>query len=156
MRREGVTQRELAAGIGERYCGSYLLGSAKRPRTSRRARLAKMADVLNDKRLAHLATSDVFWDRITAIEPLGEQPVFDATVLGTHNFIANGIVAHNSLEQDADIVMFLYRDEVYNEDSQDRGTAEVIVAKHRNGPVGKVRLAWLDHYTKFANMAKGP
>jgi len=60
-----------------------------------------------------------------------------------------------SLEQDADIVLFLYRDEVYNPDSQDRGTAEVLVAKHRNGPVGKVRLAWLDHYTKFANMAKG-
>lgn len=60
-----------------------------------------------------------------------------------------------ALEQDADIVMFLYRDEVYNPDSQDRGTAEIIVAKHRNGPVGKVRLAWLDHYTKFANMAKG-
>ncbi|MBA2282192.1 MAG: replicative DNA helicase [Actinomycetota bacterium] len=60
-----------------------------------------------------------------------------------------------SLEQDADIVMFLYRDEVYNDESPDRGTAEVIVAKHRNGPTGKVRLAWLDHYTKFANMAKG-
>ncbi|MGH9137315.1 MAG: replicative DNA helicase [Acidimicrobiales bacterium] len=59
-----------------------------------------------------------------------------------------------SLEQDSDVVLFLYRDEVYNDDSPDRGTAEVIVAKHRNGPVGKVRLAWLDHYTKFANMAK--
>jgi replicative DNA helicase len=60
-----------------------------------------------------------------------------------------------SLEQDADVVLFLYRDEVYNAESQDRGTAEVLVSKHRNGPVGKVRLAWLDHYTKFANMAKG-
>lgn len=60
-----------------------------------------------------------------------------------------------SLEQDADVVLFLYRDEVYNPDSEDRGTAEVLVAKHRNGPVGKVRLAWLEHYTKFANMARG-
>jgi replicative DNA helicase len=60
-----------------------------------------------------------------------------------------------SLEQDADVVMFLYRDEVYDPESQDRGTAEVIVSKHRNGPVGKVRLAWLDRYTKFANMARG-
>ena len=60
-----------------------------------------------------------------------------------------------SLEQDADVVLFLYRDDVYNPDSADRGTAEVLVAKHRNGPVGKVRLAWLDHYTKFANMASG-
>ncbi|HET9691648.1 MAG TPA: replicative DNA helicase [Acidimicrobiales bacterium] len=59
-----------------------------------------------------------------------------------------------SLEQDADVVMFLYRDEVYNPDSNDRGSAEVIVAKHRNGPTGKATLAFLDHYTRFANMAK--
>ena len=50
-----------------------------------------------------------------------------------------------SLEQDADVVMFIYRDEVYNPDSPDRGTAEIIVAKHRNGPTGKVHLAFLDH-----------
>ncbi len=60
-----------------------------------------------------------------------------------------------SLEQDADVVMFLYRDEVYNNESPDRGMAEVIVAKHRSGPVGTCRLVFLDHYTKFANMAKG-
>lgn len=59
-----------------------------------------------------------------------------------------------SLEQDADVVMFLYRDEMYNPESADRGTAEVIVAKHRNGPTGKVQLAFLDHYTRFANMAR--
>jgi replicative DNA helicase len=59
-----------------------------------------------------------------------------------------------SLEQDADVVMFLYRDEVYNPESPDRGTAEVIVAKHRNGPTGKTQLAFLDHYTRFANMAR--
>ncbi len=59
-----------------------------------------------------------------------------------------------SLEQDADVVMFLYRDEVYNADSADRGTAEIILAKHRNGPTGKVQLAFLDHYTRFANMAR--
>ena len=59
-----------------------------------------------------------------------------------------------SLEQDADVVVFLYRDEQYNADSPDRGTAEVLVAKHRAGPTGVVRLAFLDHYTKFANMAR--
>ncbi|MFP4512285.1 MAG: replicative DNA helicase [Acidimicrobiales bacterium] len=60
-----------------------------------------------------------------------------------------------SIEQDADVVMFIYRDEVYHADSADRGTAEIIVAKHRNGPTGITRLAFLDHYTRFANMAKG-
>jgi replicative DNA helicase len=61
-----------------------------------------------------------------------------------------------SLEQDADVVLFLYRDEIYNPESPDRGTAEVLVAKHRSGPTGKVRLAFLDHYTRFANMARTP
>jgi replicative DNA helicase len=59
-----------------------------------------------------------------------------------------------SLEQDADVVMFLYRDELYNAESPDRGTCEVLVAKHRSGPTGMDRLAFLDHYTRFANMAR--
>ena len=99
-------------------------------------------------------TSDLCWDEVIEITPLGMQPTFDATIAGTHNFIAEGVVAHNSLEQDADVVIFLYRDEVYNRDTPDRGTAEVIVAKHRNGPIGVTHLAFLDHYTRFANMAR--
>jgi replicative DNA helicase len=59
-----------------------------------------------------------------------------------------------AIEQDADVVMFLYRDEIYNTDSPDRGTAEIIVSKHRSGPTGSDRLAFLDHYTRFANMAR--
>jgi replicative DNA helicase len=59
-----------------------------------------------------------------------------------------------SLEQDADVVLFLYRDELYNRESPDRGTAEVIVAKHRNGPTGVTQLAFLENYTRFANMAR--
>lgn len=58
-----------------------------------------------------------------------------------------------SLEQDADVVMFLYRDEVYNFNTPDRGTAEIIVAKNRNGPIGVTQLAFIGRYTKFANMA---
>jgi replicative DNA helicase len=59
-----------------------------------------------------------------------------------------------SLEQDADVVLFIYRDEVYNKDSADKGSAEIIVAKHRNGPTGVTHLAFLDHFTRFANMAR--
>ena len=59
-----------------------------------------------------------------------------------------------AIEQDADMVMFLYRDEYYNSDSDDRGIAEVIVGKHRNGPTGKVQLAWMEQYTKFASLAR--
>ncbi len=120
-----------------------------------RERLGRVAAALGDPYLADLATSDVFWDRVVAIEPLGPQPVFDATVPGTHNFLANGVVAHNSIEQDADVVMFIYRDEVYNPDTQDRGVAEIIVSKHRNGPIGSRRLVFLAPYTRFDNAARG-
>ena len=120
-----------------------------------RAQVAQLADVVPDPLLADLARSDVRWDTIVSVTELGDQPVYDATVPGTHNFVADGIIVHNSIEQDADVVMFIYRDEVYNSDSPDRGTAEILVSKHRNGPTGMVRLAFLDHYAKFANMAKG-
>jgi replicative DNA helicase len=60
-----------------------------------------------------------------------------------------------AIEQDADVVMFLYRDEYYNPESDDKGIAEVIVGKHRNGPTGKVQLAWMEQYTKFASLARG-
>lgn len=59
-----------------------------------------------------------------------------------------------AIEQDADMVMFLYRDEYYNSESDDKGIAEVIIGKHRNGPTGKVQLAWLEQYTKFASLAR--
>src|ERR671911_229802 len=59
-----------------------------------------------------------------------------------------------SIEQDADMVMFLYRDEYYNPDSDDKGIAEIIIGKHRNGPTGKVQLAWMEQYTKFASLAR--
>ena len=58
-----------------------------------------------------------------------------------------------AIEQDADLVMFLYRDEYYNPDSDDKGIAEIIIGKHRNGPTGKIQLAWLEQYTKFASLA---
>jgi replicative DNA helicase len=155
LRSSGITHRALAEALGEDYCGSYLLGNEARPRRFSRGRLRRIGETVKSPHLIDVATSDVFWDRIVSIESTGMQPTFDATVEGTHNFIADGVVAHNSLEQDADVVMFLYRDEIYNPESPDRGTAEIIVAKHRSGPVGTSRLAFLDHYTKFANMAKG-
>jgi replicative DNA helicase len=60
-----------------------------------------------------------------------------------------------AIEQDADVIMFIYRDEVYNEDSQDKGIAEIIIGKQRNGPIGSIKLAFIGKYTRFENLAKG-
>jgi replicative DNA helicase len=60
-----------------------------------------------------------------------------------------------SLEQDADVVMFIYREEVYEPNTENAGQAEIVVAKHRSGPTGIVSLAFLPQYTRFANMARG-
>jgi replicative DNA helicase len=119
-----------------------------------RSLMRRIADALPDEYLADLGTSDVLWDEIVAIEPRGEAPVYDATVAGTHNFVANDIVVHNSIEQDADVVLFIYRDEYYNPESDQRGLAEIIVAKHRNGPVGNTKLVFHADYTTFENAAR--
>jgi replicative DNA helicase len=119
-----------------------------------RSLMSRIADALPDEFLSDLAVSDVLWDQIVAIEPRGEAPVFDATVNGTHNFVAGDIVVHNSIEQDADVVLFIYRDEYYNPESDQRGLAEIIVAKHRNGPVGSTKLVFHADYTTFENAAR--
>jgi len=118
-----------------------------------RAAMAEVADVLDQADLEVVATNDVLWDAIASIEPIGEQPVYDATVLGTHNFVVEGIAAHNSLEQDADMVILLHRDDVYEKESTRPGEADLIVAKHRNGPTRDITVAFQGHYSRFVDMA---
>ncbi len=116
----------------------------------RRKITLKVANILpsND-----LTNSEVNWDEIVSIEYSGEEEVFDLSVPKLHNFIANNIIVHNSIEQDADLVIMLYRDEYYNPDTVDRGLAEMIIAKHRNGPTGTVKLLFNPQYTQFRNLA---
>ncbi|WP_435875432.1 replicative DNA helicase [Nonomuraea fuscirosea] len=114
----------------------------------------RIAAVLDDADLDIVATNDVFWDEVASVESLGEQPVFDATVLGTHNFVANGISVHNSIEQDADMVILLHREDAYERESPRAGEADLIVAKHRNGPTATVTVAFQGHYSRFVDMAQ--
>ena len=120
-----------------------------------RARLRRIADVLGDAELEMFATNDVYWDTIKSIEYIGEEPVYDATVLGTHNFVANGINVHNSIEQDSDVVILLHREDFYEKESPRAGEADMIVAKHRNGPTTTVTVAFQGHYSRFVDMAPG-
>ncbi len=145
---KGMTHRKFSAAIGTQYCGSTLW-----KHSPSRGRLARVAAVLSDAELELLATNDVLWDEIVALEPLGLQDVYDATVTGLHNFVADGIVVHNSIEQDSDVVILLHREDAYERESPRAGEADLIVAKHRNGPTTTVTVAFQGHYSRFVDMA---
>ncbi len=150
MQQNGVTSRQLQSALGMSYMGTGLY--RQNVSRERMQRLALAAG--GDERLSALASSDVYWDEVVVIEPDGEEEVYDLTVPGPSNFIANDIIVHNSIEQDADIVMFIYRDDVYDENSDRKNVAELIVAKHRNGPTGTVELFFQRNLTQFRNALK--
>jgi replicative DNA helicase len=77
--------------------------------------------------------------------------VFDLTVEEKHNFVCENIVVHNSIEQDADVVAFIYREEYYKPTEENAGIAEILISKQRNGPTGTVKLAFLKEFTRFEN-----
>jgi replicative DNA helicase len=145
-----MTQRQFAAALGTQYCGTTLWKHAPS-----RERLGRVAVILDDAELEMIATNDVLWDEIASVESIGERPVYDATVLGTHNFVANGISLHNSIEQDSDVVILLHREDFYEKESPRAGEADMIVAKHRNGPTTTVTVAFQGHYSRFVDMAPG-
>jgi replicative DNA helicase len=147
MQAIGFTTRILQSSIGVSYCGSTLYKV-----NLSRERALKVGNIVQSSKLVTLAKSDVYWDEIVSIEYSGEEEVFDLTVPGLHNFVANNIIVHNSIEQDADLVIMLYRDEYYSPDTPDRGIAEVIIAKHRNGPTGTAKLLFNPQFTKFQNL----
>jgi replicative DNA helicase len=147
MQANGLTTRKMMASINTRYCGTELY-----KQNLSRERAMRVANAVYSHELLLLSQSDIYWDEITSIEPDGSEEVFDLTVDKLHNFVGNDVFVHNSLEQDSDVVAFIYREEQYNRTEENAGIAEIIIAKQRNGPTGTVKLAFLKEFTRFENM----
>ena len=119
-----------------------------------------LAERLGSTAVGEMATSDILWDRIVSIIPKGTEPVYDLVMPGTHNFVANGLVCHNSgeIEQVSDLVAFLYREDYYDQEKAQKenkeNICELIIAKHRNGPIGTVELYFHKEYSRFSNLEK--
>ena len=145
----GISWREFSGLINTSFCGSSLFKNGLSRERLKRVESAlcstlqrtnigtRLSGVLRD-----LSDSDIFWDAVESVEKIGEEDVYDATVPEFNNFVANDFIVHNSLEQDADVVMFIYRKDRERIDvpEEEQNIVDLIVAKHRNGPLGNVRL----------------
>jgi len=138
--------RAMQASLGSRYSGTGLY-----EQNLSRERANRLAVAVGSGELELLSISDVYWDLVQSIEPAGEDEVYDLTVEDLHNFVAGNVISHNSIEQDSDLVMFLFRPEYYKSDERP-GIAEVIVSKHRNGPTGMIELKFRRDHTRFYNL----
>ena len=139
LKEKGISTREFHKMLGWSYSGTQ-----KYKNGIGRERLIRIYRALKDKYLGNLAKSDIYWDEIKSVEKVGKRPVYDATVPKGENFVANDIVVHNSIEQDADVVMFLWR-----EDDDNSENMMLDIAKHRNGPLKSVALHFKGDRIKF-------
>ncbi|MGV0743471.1 replicative DNA helicase [Mycolicibacterium sp. XJ870] len=133
---------------------NVVVSEARSKHAPGRSTLHRVAAALEDRDLHDLATNDVFWDKVVEITSIGEHDVYDGTVSGLHNFTANCIILHNSLEQDADMVMLLHRPDAFDRDDPRGGEADIILGKHRNGPTATITVAHQLHLSRFTNMAR--
>jgi len=146
---------EMFTAIQAQMRGTAYGGSSQFRFAPSRAQMASYAQALDSPGLESSASSDLFWDRVVTVTPDGEEDVFDLTVPGVANWLADGVVSHNSgaLEQDADMILLIYREEVYDRNTTKKGIAEIDLVKHRNGEIGMFLLTFQGQFTRFANFA---
>jgi replicative DNA helicase len=166
--KQNISWRSFCEKLDTSYCGSSLFKNS-----ISKERMKKISKFLNDEDIKILANSDIYWDEIVSIEALEDKvKTYDLTVDKVHNFVANDIIVHNSIEQDADIVMFVYRDDVYREAKEKEKEmkakaegkeyksnyqrkpeeeTELIIGKQRNGPTGTVELIFQKNFTRFVD-----
>lgn len=144
----GISGREMARLRGTAYAGPSQFAYSPSRET-----LRSYAELLGSEELADWPRSQIFWDRVVEVVYAGDEEVFDLTVTGYENWIADGVVSHNSgaIEQDADMILLIYREEVYDKNTPKRGMAEINLVKHRNGEIGEFVLTFQGEYTRFVN-----
>ena len=152
MATRGVSTRAMASLRGTSYGGASHFGFSPSRDT-----LASYAELLDSDSLRRELEADIFWDRVVSIDSVegDTEEVFDLTVPGPANWVADGIVSHNSgaIEQDADMILLIYREEVYDKNTTKKGIAEIDLAKHRNGETGTFLLTFQGQYSRFVNYA---
>jgi replicative DNA helicase len=151
MRERSTSRRHMASLRGTAVTGAPFAFAP-----SRRV-LEEYAEILASRELMSIATSDLFWDRVISVTPAGVEEAFDLTVPGPANWLADGIVSHNSgeLEQASDLVMMLWREKERGGEEHD-AEGEIInlkLAKHRNGPTGEIQLWFKKRQTRFVSYA---
>lgn len=139
LKTKNITAREFHKKMDWAYSGTQRYSNG-----IGRERLLKIFNVLKDEKIKKYAESDIYWDEVKAINYIGVREVYDATVPSNSNFVANDIIVHNSIEQDADVVMFLWR-----EDDENNENIMLDIAKHRNGPLTSVPLFFKGDRIKF-------
>jgi replicative DNA helicase len=147
MKQSQLTHRLLHERLGMSYAGMTIF-----KQNVSRSRALRVAEAIQSSELKLLAESDVYWDSVVRVEADGTEPVYDLTVPGNHNFVANDIIVHNSIEQDADVVLFIYREDYYIEDTDRQNIADILVTKHRHGATGTVSLYFRKELTQFRDL----